>query len=114
MTWRTKLRARLEARGVTPRDLAGRLGVTTGAVSHWLTGKREPSIETIRTMVSLAGMTLDELFQEPDKFLVASKDEIEVVELLRDLTPQNAEAARTMLRALAQKPADPSDKNTPR
>lgn len=35
-----RLREALEKRGITRVDLAGELGVTPGAVSHWLTGRR--------------------------------------------------------------------------
>lgn len=41
-TFAQALAAHLESRGLTQRDLAIRLGVTDGMVSHYLTGRREP------------------------------------------------------------------------
>lgn len=50
--------------GVTQEQLAGRLGVTQGAVSRKLTGGRPWYPEELRAAAALLGVTVGELFGE--------------------------------------------------
>lgn len=43
---RSRIEERLRALGMTQRDFAARLGVSEVTVSRWLSGERNPSIET--------------------------------------------------------------------
>lgn len=45
--WNELAKARMKELGVTQERLAERLGVTQGAVAHWLSGRREPDLQTI-------------------------------------------------------------------
>lgn len=47
MKWSDVAKDRMRTLGITQEGLAERLGVTKGAVSHWLNGRREPSIDLI-------------------------------------------------------------------
>lgn len=47
--------------GMSQRDLASTLGVSSGAVGMWETGKRQPDIDTIKVMASLFGVSVDYL-----------------------------------------------------
>ena len=42
--------------GITQERLAEMLGKTQGAIGHWLTGRREPSIEDIAAIMKILGM----------------------------------------------------------
>ena len=57
-----RLRARREARGVSLREFARRLGLSPSAISKIETDKFRPSVSTLWSIVSELGMSLDELF----------------------------------------------------
>tara|TARA_Y100000310_G_C20235277_1_gene602130 strand:- start:30 stop:227 length:198 start_codon:yes stop_codon:yes gene_type:complete len=44
MTWIDRARDVMFERGITQQDIADMLGVTRGAVGHWLCGRREPTL----------------------------------------------------------------------
>lgn len=45
--WTDLAKAKMKDLHMTQEKLAERLGVTQGAVAHWLSGRREPDLETI-------------------------------------------------------------------
>lgn len=47
MKWYDLAKEKMKSLGITQEVLAERLGVTKGAVSHWLNGRREPSLDLI-------------------------------------------------------------------
>lgn len=57
-----RLRAHREARQVSLRELARRLGISPSAISQIETGKSRPSVSTLYAIVSELDMSLDELF----------------------------------------------------
>lgn len=54
--WYELAKAKMKERGVTQDRLAVELGVTQGAVAHWLSGRREPSLEVISTVLEYLGL----------------------------------------------------------
>lgn len=42
--------------GITQEQMAERLGVTQGAVGHWLTGRREPKLIDINRLLGAVGL----------------------------------------------------------
>ncbi len=48
-------------KNISQAELAASLGVTQGSVSAWETGRWEPSIDALRQMAVLFGVTIDEL-----------------------------------------------------
>src|SRR5262245_34953378 len=57
-----RLRAHREARGLSLRELARRLGISASAISQFETGKSRLSVSTLYAIVSELGISLDELF----------------------------------------------------
>lgn len=57
-----RLRAQREAREMSLRELARRLGISPSAISQIETGKSLPSVGTLYSIVTELGMSLDELF----------------------------------------------------
>jgi phage repressor protein C with HTH and peptisase S24 domain/DNA-binding XRE family transcriptional regulator len=55
-TWYELARARMKERKITQERLAVELGVTQGAVAHWLKGRREPSLEVISSVLEFLGL----------------------------------------------------------
>lgn len=46
-TWHSLAKRRMKKLGITQEQLAEKLGVTQGAIGHWLNKRREPSIDII-------------------------------------------------------------------
>lgn len=57
MTWSLTVRALMRQRGITQQELADRLGVTQGAVAHWLNGRRRPTLEVLKEIAQALGVT---------------------------------------------------------
>jgi len=62
--WVHNAKAEIARKGLKYSDLAPLLGVTTSAVSHYLTGIREPSIAQLQIIAATLGMTTSELLGE--------------------------------------------------
>lgn len=54
--WNLVAKARMKDLKVTQESLAEKLGVTQGAVAHWLSGRREPDLETIGRILAILGL----------------------------------------------------------
>ncbi|WP_257973655.1 helix-turn-helix domain-containing protein, partial [Vibrio parahaemolyticus] len=52
MQWNDLVKARLKELGITQEQLSERLGITQGAIGHWLNKRREPSLEQISQILS--------------------------------------------------------------
>ena len=53
--------------GLTQKELADKLHITSQAVSRWEKGEVEPSVSTIGQMAEIFGVTTDEIIGGPDK-----------------------------------------------
>ncbi|MDZ5601712.1 S24 family peptidase [Pseudomonas sp. RP23018S] len=54
--WYELARARMKEREITQEKLAEHMGVSQGGVAHWLSGRREPSLEVISQVLSYLGL----------------------------------------------------------
>lgn len=54
--WNDLAKAKMKQLKITQETLAERLGVTQGAVAHWLGGRREPDIATINKVLGFLGL----------------------------------------------------------
>ena len=61
---RSRIEKRIRTMGMTQRDFAARLGVSEVTVSRWLSGERNPSIETL-------GKLADALRTDPSYFFAS-------------------------------------------
>ena len=52
-TWYEQAKARIRERQISQEQMAERMGVTQGAIGHWLNGRREPKLEVINRMLEL-------------------------------------------------------------
>jgi len=77
--WNEILRKWMAKNQVTQLDMATRLGVTEGAFSHWLNGRREPKIEVIQEIAKIMEISTSALIGE-DKQVDSLKEQ----ELLRN------------------------------
>lgn len=51
---------------ISQQDIASALGKTQGVISHWETGRSEPSINDIKALSKVLGCTIDDLLREPE------------------------------------------------
>lgn len=54
--WNELAKARMKEQKLTQEKLAETLGVTQGAIAHWLSGRREPDLATINRILSAVGL----------------------------------------------------------
>jgi transcriptional regulator with XRE-family HTH domain len=124
------IRALRERRGMTPKTLAKRMGVTVQSVSQWETNKYKPGQKNREKLCDFLGVTLDELASrrlptetsgtppetiadqkganmvEKDTSLTAIRV---VISILRpDLALDDAQALAAVFLSLALTPPDPA------
>lgn len=54
--WYVLARARMKALRITQEQLAETLGVTQGAIAHWLSGRRTPDLATVNRVLEAIGL----------------------------------------------------------
>jgi SOS-response transcriptional repressor LexA len=65
MSWQSTAKAKMRTLKITQTDLISVMGVTTrGAVGHYLSGRRTPSIDQFKALADHLGMKLDELMSD--------------------------------------------------
>ncbi|ENL8208940.1 LexA family transcriptional regulator [Salmonella enterica] len=74
MNWYDIAKQRIDQLGLNQDKVAEHLGVTKGAVSHWLNGRRNPSIQEIGAIFQYLGVT-DVRFNADGTFSVGESTE---------------------------------------
>lgn len=59
------LRKHLALSGRSQRDLAYQLDISPATLSHWMVGKRAPSVEHVAKLAKLLGVSVDSLLKAP-------------------------------------------------
>ena len=103
--WYEVARAAFKDKGMVYEEIAEKLGASTSAVGHWLTGKREPPLETIQKMAAILGKTVSELCGE-DAYFVVDREERQIIDSVRNMTPQE----RALLLRMLPRPEDTNNK----
>ena len=94
--WYEVARDAFKEKGMVYEEIATKLGVSTSAVGHWLTGKREPPLETIQRMAAILGKTVSELCGE-DAYFVVDKEERKIIDSFREMTDEEKSLLVRML-----------------
>ncbi len=97
--WTERVRQGLKAKGYIYKDLASVLNVTEGAVSHYLNGAREPSINQVREMAKMLDLSLSELLGDDAVFL-SDENQIEAAKIIKELPDDKKAMALRMLKSL--------------
>lgn len=82
-------------KGWTQLDLANKLGVTLGVISHWEKGIRQPKMEMVGKIADLFGVGADIVFK--DLRLEDNPKEKELINNVRMLTPEEQEKVLAMI-----------------
>lgn len=93
--FKTNLEFLRKSKGWTQLDLANKLGVTIGVISHWEKGIRQPKMEMIGTIADLFGVGADLLFK--DLRLEQNPKENELINNVKLLSPEEQEKVLTMI-----------------
>lgn len=94
MTLLAGLQGILDSRNMKPADLCRLCGMSSGAISSYMNGKRVPSIANAITIAESLGVTLDELVgREPTRYAPPplTKDEEALLDDYRNCTPTSKE-----------------------
>jgi transcriptional regulator with XRE-family HTH domain len=100
--WYEVARVLLKDKGMTYADLADILGVTTGTVGHYMVGRREPTLDQLKTIAKALDKSISELAGEDVYFLV-EESEREVIDTWRTLTPDQRALLLGMLKQAGKK-----------
>lgn len=66
MVYENRLRELREAKGLSQKDVANRIGVTPGSVAHWELGMKNISMRNLIALSDLLDCTVDQLLgREP-------------------------------------------------
>src|SRR5436190_2234736 len=53
MSWKTRIKSRMKELGLTQEELANKMGLTRGAVTHYLAGRRVPPLKQFQKLASI-------------------------------------------------------------
>jgi transcriptional regulator with XRE-family HTH domain len=87
MRWFDRVAAALAEKGVSAAAVGCELGISGQAAGMKLRGKRGVSVEELKIMAKLAGLTVAEAVGD-DVVLIELQDERDLIELYRLLTPE--------------------------
>lgn len=105
MAWYNNAARLLRANGISNAEIGRRLNMTGQAISLKLAGKRPTYVSEAKVLADLAGVTVAEMLGE-DAYLIEARDEKELIELYRLLTPAQREQWMAYGRFLAAKTDD--------
>lgn len=99
--WTSRVKAGLKSKGFLYKDLALRLNVTEGAISHYLNGIREPSLSQVKEIGKMLDMSLSELLGD-DATFISDEKQIRAAELIKSLPDDKQEIALRLLESLQE------------
>ena len=74
MELKNKLQELRKQKGMTQEEVAGRLFVSRTAVSKWESGRGYPSIDSLKAIAVLYGVTVDELLSTNEVLMIAEEN----------------------------------------
>lgn len=100
MRWFERVDKALKARNVSKAAVGRELDLTGSAVTHKLQGVRPTNVDELKVMARLAGMTVAEALGD-DAVVIELRDEMDLVELYRLMTPEQQKMFLGLGRQLA-------------
>lgn len=107
MRWYERIAAAFDTRKVNRAEVGRELGITGQAITLKLQGKRPVSVDELKVMARWAGMTVAEAVGD-DAVVIELKDEQDLIELYRLLTPEQRQMLLGLARQLAAAAASAS------
>lgn len=103
MRWYERIAAAFKTHGVIKAEVGRELGISGQSVTQKLQGKRPVSVEELKVMARWARMTVAEAVGD-DAVVIELKDEQDLIELYRLLTPEQRQMLLGLARQLAGTP----------
>jgi transcriptional regulator with XRE-family HTH domain len=104
MRWYERIAAALDARGVSRVEVGRELNMTGQAITLKLQGKRPVSVDELKVLARFAGLSVSEAIGD-DAVVIDLKDEQDLIELYRLLSPEQRAMVLDLMRQIAPKPA---------
>jgi transcriptional regulator with XRE-family HTH domain len=104
MRWYERIAAALDTRGVSRAEVGRELGMTGQAITLKLQGKRPVSVDELKVFARYAGITVAEAIGD-DAVVIDLKDEQDLIELFRLMTPEQQKMFLALGRQFVQQPA---------
>lgn len=102
-SFRRRLRAARELRGLSQADLADRAGLLQSAVSHYETGSRRPSFTNLRRIAEAMEVTTDYLVGRAKRPDVVDPSEEPLLRDFERLSLSDRQLARDLVAKLAER-----------
>ena len=103
--WTDRLKAGLKRKGLVYKDLAVKLNVTEGAVSHYLNEARQPSIDQVKVMAKMVDISVSELLGD-DAVFISNEQQIKAAELVGSMSDDKKDIALKLLETLVDPAQD--------
>ena len=98
-----KIKKLKRERGWSTYKLAYEAGLTQSTLSNMFARGTCPTVDTLERICDAFGISLSEFFNENDKVIHVSKDELELLDGYRSLTEKEKDAVKSMVSALKHK-----------
>lgn len=86
---------------ITYADIAARIGVSDGAVGHYMVGRRRASLEVIRKIAVVLEVPLMTLVED-DLDVARTQEEARMLEVFRSIPPEKQDLALKLLAQLTE------------
>lgn len=57
--WHVRAKERMKKLRLTQKDLSEEIGVTRGAIGHYLSGRREPTVDSLMKIIQVLDVSAD-------------------------------------------------------
>lgn len=98
-----KIKKLQNERGWSTYKLAYEAGLTQSTLSNMFARGTCPTVDTLERICEAFGITLSEFFNENDKVIHVSTDELELLSGYRSLAEKEKDAVKSMVSALKHK-----------
>lgn len=85
-----KLKDLRQSKGITVYRLSQETGISQNHIRELESGKRNPSVETLRRLCDALGVNLSEMFNDSSDISYLSSDERELIEHFRKLSDEKS------------------------
>ena len=103
--WQVRVKSLFKSAGITYPEIGAAMGITAGAVGHYLNGRREPSVKQLKQMARLLGMTIGEMIGDEAYFLDDPLDK-EIVDATKSLNDDQKRAILELIKQIHPTPAE--------
>jgi len=98
-TWQDKAREAMRRLEINQDDIADGLGKSKGTISNWFSGRHPPSLEDLKEISKMLGLSIAEMLSEDD-CLARNQIELETLRALREIPEDQRDRAAALIAAV--------------